>query len=240
MDISINTFNTSGDRALLDPRTSIYAIIVISVVMIGGRLSGIEYILRVISCMIPVVFLFAKKNYKLGMIYFLLALLAMIIERSAIQTSSGFLNLLLVIISGTISRFVPQFMMAYCFMSYTKVSELIVSLEKMHLPDVVIISLAVMFRFFPTIAEENRCVVDAMNMRKTKTKKFSLIERLEYQIVPIMMQSVRIADELSQAAMTKGLGINIHRTHICEVGFRYRDYLMIILLTAILLLFFIY
>ena len=55
-----------------------------------------------------------------------------------------------------------------------------------------------------------------------------------------MMSTVRIADELSQASLTKGLGGNVKRSHICEVGLRVQDYLLLILLTAALVLFMVY
>ena len=240
MDVSIQTFKTSGERALLDPRTSIFAIIVIGVVMVGGGLSGVEYVLRVISCMIPAVFLYAVKKYKVATIYFLTMLFIMIIEGTAVQSTVGALNILFVILSGVVSRFIPQFMMGYCFMCYTKVSEFIVSMERMHVPSVITIPLSVMFRFFPTIAEENRCVIEAMKMRRTDNKKPTLIQKMEYELVPVMMQTVRISDELSQAAMTKGLGLDRKRSHICKVGFRAIDYFVLILLSAILVLFIIY
>lgn len=240
MDFSIQSFKTSGDRALLDPRTSIFAIIVISAVMIGGRLSGVEYALRVISCLIPAAFLLIQKNYKAGGIYLAIVLFAMIIEGTAVQTSSGAFNLILVSASGIISRFIPQLMMGYCFMKYTTVSEFISGMEKMHVPSVITIAMSVMFRFFPTIIEENRCVMEAMKMRKTKARKMSLVSKMEYELVPVMMQSVRISDELSQAAMTKGLGVGIRRTHIFEAKLRCRDYVMLLGLATVLALFIIY
>lgn len=240
MDFSIQTFKTGGERALLDPRTSILAIVVIGAIMIGGKLSGVEYVLRVISCMIPAVLLFVIKKYKTATVYFLFMAITMILEGTAVQITSGSLNLVFVIISGVVSRFIPQFMMAYCFLSYTTVSEFIVSMEKMRAPSFITIPMSVMFRFFPTISEEGRCVMEAMKMRKTSKKKPSLTQKLEYELVPVMMQTVRISDELSQAAMTKGLGLNTRRTHICKVGFRLIDYVMIIVLLTCLALFIIF
>ena len=113
-------------------------------------------------------------------------------------------------------------------------------MERIHVPQIITIPLSVMFRFFPTISEENRAVSEAMRMRQISGKKRSLIKKMEYELVPVMMSTVRIADELSQASLTKGLGGSIKRTHICKVGLRIRDYVLLILLSMTLVLFMVY
>lgn len=125
-------------------------------------------------------------------------------------------------------------------MQSTTVSEFITAMERMHVPTFITIPMSVMFRFFPTIAEENSSITEAMRMRQISGTRLGLLKRLEYEWVPVMMSTVRIADELSQAALTKGLGSNAKRTHICEVGFRARDYILLLLLTAVLILFMVY
>lgn len=63
MQVAVS-FKESGVRSVLDPRTSLLAILVISMVMICGGLSGVEYYLRIICWMIPFVFLITMKKYK--------------------------------------------------------------------------------------------------------------------------------------------------------------------------------
>lgn len=46
---------------------------------------------------------------------------------------------------------------------------------------------------------------------------------LEYRIVPMMICSVKIGEELSQAALTRGLGAPVKRTNICKLGFHVQD-----------------
>ena len=48
---------------------------------------------------------------------------------------------------------------------------------------------------------------------------------LEYRIVPMMICSVKIGEELSQAALTRGLGGPVKRTNICKLGFHVQDIL---------------
>ena len=59
MQTTVLTFKESGTRAPLDPRTSLYAIVVISMIMIGGSLTGVEYWLRLGCCVLPLILLLA-------------------------------------------------------------------------------------------------------------------------------------------------------------------------------------
>lgn len=163
-----------------------------------------------------------------------------VIEGAVVQLTSGVLNLIMVIAAGIISRFLAPMVMGYCVMQSTTVSEFVTAMERMHVPQVITIPLSVMFRFFPTISEENSAISEAMRMRQIGGKKRSFLKKIEYELVPVMMSTVRIADELSQASLTKGLGGNVKRTHICEVGLRMRDYVLLILLIVAMVLFVVY
>ena len=46
---------------------------------------------------------------------------------------------------------------------------------------------------------------------------------LEYRLVPVIMCSVKIGEELNAAALTRGLGGPVKRTNICEIGFHVQD-----------------
>ena len=50
---------------------------------------------------------------------------------------------------------------------------------------------------------------------------------LEYQLVPMMTSTVRIGEDLSASALTRGLGGPIRRTNICRIGFRLQDYVLL-------------
>lgn len=82
--------------------------------------------------------------------------------------------------------------------------------------------MSVMFRFFPTVAEEWSAIGDAMRMRGVRFGGGKVGAILEYRIVPMMICSVKIGEELSQAALTRGLGGPVKRTNICKLGFMCR------------------
>lgn len=240
MQTTVMTLKESGMRAPLDPRTSLYSILIISMIMIGGGLSGVEYWLRLGCCSIPFFLLLIMKRRCFAALYFGLYAFAMLTEGVIVQLTDGVFSLILISLAGLISRFLAPMAMGYCMMQYTTVSEFITAMERMHIPQVITIPMSVMFRFFPTISEENVAITEAMQMRQVKGTKQGLLKRMEYEIVPLMMSTVRIADELSQASLTKGLGSKAKRSHICEVGLRLQDYILLILLTAAFVLFVVY
>lgn len=55
--------------------------------------------------------------------------------------------------------------MGYYVISSTTVSEFTAAMKRMHVTDKIIIPFSVMFRFFPTVAEEAKAINNAMRMR---------------------------------------------------------------------------
>ena len=102
-------------------------------------------------------------------------------------------------------------------------------MERMHMPSKITIPLSVVFRFAPTVLEEAASISDAMKMRGIRFggKKSSKI--LEYRLIPMITCSVKIGEELSAAALTRGLGAPLKRTNICEIGFHFPDVIIFIL-----------
>jgi len=137
------------------------------------------------------------------------------------------------------TRWFPSAMMGYYLFSTTKVSEFVLAMEKMHLPQAFIIPFSVMFRFFPTVREEAASIGNAMKMRGITGRGVlkNPTAMLEYRLVPLLMSVVTIGNDLSAAALTRGLGKEGKRTSVCNIGFRLWDYLFMILVTLVLALF---
>jgi energy-coupling factor transport system permease protein len=127
----------------------------------------------------------------------------------------------------------PLLMIGMLLVSTTRVSEFIAAMEKLHLPQAFTISLSVMFRFFPTVREEWDAIQDAMRLRGIGFSVRNLISKplsmLEYILVPLLGSAVKIGEELSAAALTRGLGAPNPRTSICKIGFEGWDMAVILL-----------
>lgn len=61
---------------------------------------------------------------------------------------------------------------------------------------------------------------------------------IEYRLIPLMVSVVKIGDELSAAALTRGLGAPVRRTNVCELGFHVQDIIAIVLCLACFVVFF--
>lgn len=124
-------------------------------------------------------------------------------------------------------RFTPSVVMGYYMVTTTTVSEFVAAMEKIHVPAQITIPMSVMFRFFPTVAQEWSAIGDAMRMRGIRLFGHKANTFLEYRIIPMMICSVKIGEELSQAALTRGLGGPVKRTNICTLGFHWLDILFL-------------
>ena len=115
----------------------------------------------------------------------------------------------------------------------TTASECITSLSRMHIGRNITIPLSVLFRFLPTMQEESAAIKDAMRMREIQfgTKKFwqNPMALLEYRFIPLMISVVKIGDELSAAALTRGLDNPAKRSSITRVGFTCYDAIAVVI-----------
>lgn len=149
----------------------------------------------------------------------------------SLKVSGGFAALFF-----TVVRFgrlmLPIFMSGILLMKTTSVSEFMLSFERMHLPNKLIIPLSVMFRFIPTISEEWHSIRDAMRFRGIGISVRSVLTKpmmtLEYTMVPLLMSTATIADELAAASLSRGLDADTKRTCIEDVRLRPQDYLLIL------------
>ena len=121
----------------------------------------------------------------------------------------------------------PIFMAAMLLLKTTSVSEFIISFERMRLPVKVIIPFSVMFRFIPTISEEWKSIRDAMRFRGIGISVKSVLTKpmmtLEYTMVPLLMSTATIADELAAASLSRGLDADTKRSCIGAVSYTHLD-----------------
>ena len=239
MDIGLQ-LTTEKTGLKIDPRTKIMILITVGIIMMSGKLTGVEYILRIICTFVPFVLLLSVRQFKSAFGYLFILLCVELCEGFIVPKTQGVLNLVIMVICGIISRFGPSYLCGWYVVKSTSVSEFVTAMDKMYFPKVITIPMSVMFRYFPTLKEEYASIHDAMKMRgigKTVNNPFVYIE---YILVPIMMSTVQIANDLSAASLTKGLGAHKKRTHICDVRMKVFDVMLIVALIAMLVIFFIF
>ncbi len=219
-----------GDRGLvLDPRTKLILLITMAVFVLGGAGGSASWILAPSLCVLPLVLLLSAKKFKSAAIYIVVYLIMYILFHYFGPKTTGILNFLLLGTAGIITRFMPSIMMGVYVVSTTTVSEFSAAMLRMRVSEKISIPMSVMFRFFPTVVDEFSSINAAMRMRGIVFGGKSAGKMLEYRLIPLLTCSSKIGEELSAAALTRGLGGVVRRTNVCEIGFHFQDVVMMLL-----------
>ena len=234
------TFTSRQNSGIaLDPRTKLLLLITITTLMLSTSNEGIMNIVKPILSLVPFLLLLGEWQWKTAGKYLVLYAICFAMERTAFTYMSGVPAFLVLAVCSIMTRFAPGIMMGAFLIASTSVSEFIAAMERMHLSQKIIIPISVIFRFFPTISEEYRAINDAMRMRGIRFGGRNPFLMIEYRIVPLMISIVKIGDELSAAALTRGLGAPVRRTNICRIGFHVQDIVAILLCILCFVLFFV-
>ena len=197
----MNNMNTQ--KLILDPRTKIFLVLAM-----GVSITILVPIYVEILSAALLAFLFAangqlKSALKLMVFFLFLAALTYLPKDlpgvSTIVLPVGFM----------IRRFMMPIVAGNYLIASTPVGLLMNALEKLKLPPSLVITVAVMFRFFPTLKEEAAHIKNAMKMRGIGLNAVNVICKplltLEYVMVPLLSSASRIGDELAAAGHTKGV-----------------------------------
>ncbi len=208
---------------VLDPRTKLLLILTMSTFVLGGALSEKVAWLMPAFCAVPAIALLSVRQYKKATVYILVYGITFIGMRYAVIMTDGFMRFIVFGCGVIITRFMPCVMMGAYLFSSTTVSEFTAAMQRMHVSEKIIIPVSVMFRFFPTVFDEAQCINAAMKMRDIRFGGKNASRILEYRLVPLMTCCAKIGEELSAAALTRGLAGKVKRTNICDIGFHVQD-----------------
>lgn len=229
MKMNLLQDDISNRGLVLDPRTKMILLITMTFFVLGYAGGEDLAFLMPVYCIIPAILFVLGKKCKIAVIYVFIYSLADFILCSFNGNTIGLIHFLLFGSCSIITRILPCMMIGAYTMSTTTVSEFTAAMLKMHVSEKIIIPLSVMFRFFPTIVDEYRNINAAMRMRDIRFGGKNALKMVEYRVVPLMTSCAKIGEELSAAALTRGLCGEIKRTNICKIGFRCIDVVIIIL-----------
>ena len=221
--------SATGIRGLwLDPRTKLLLTLVVGSVTVMGGLSPAMEVLKFMVAAAPVLLMLSAGRVRQALVCLLAYGACVGLIRLVVPLLHGVPNLLLSAVCVVFSRFMPGVLTAWYMLSTTTVSEFMAAMQRMHVGQKVAIPLSVVFRFAPTVKEEYASIGDAMRMRGVSLGGGKVGAMLEYRLVPMLVCSVKIGEELSAAALTRGLGAPVRRTNIFSVGFRAADVLVLL------------
>ncbi|MEM9133438.1 MAG: energy-coupling factor transporter transmembrane component T [Actinomycetota bacterium] len=127
----------------------------------------------------------------------------------------------------------PTAVYALLLVTTTTMSELAAALQKLRVPTAAMIPLLVFVRFVPAVAQDFRAITTAMRLRGA-TGGGNPLRAMEYVYVPLLLGLVRTGDQLTVAALTRGLGRFRTRTYVVEPRFGVVDVLAVAVMVALL------
>ncbi len=218
----------------LDPRTKLYMILIVSAIVMLSATTPLLWAIRIVITLIPIALLLLEKRYASAFRFAGLYGLALVVTfRFLSEDSTGLFKSFLTGYSGIVAQFLPAMITAWYVVRTTKIDEFMSAMQRMHVPDGVTISLAVVMRFFPTIKEEYASIRDAMRMRGIALGDGSVAKMVEYRMIPLLFSCVNIGDELSAAAITRGLGGKVKRTSVETLKMNPADWILICFFTGL-------
>ncbi len=124
--------------------------------------------------------------------------------------------------------------------SKLRIGDFITSMEKMELPKGMIVTIAVVFRYLPTVKREFYFIHSTMKLRGVGMSLENIllhpIRTIEYAIVPLILRNLTVADELSASVMTRGLDLGIKRIPYNDVTLKFIEILFVVLVILILVI----
>ena len=220
-------------RALLvlDPRTKIFLVLAM-----GASVTILVPIYVEILSATLLAFLFVMNRQITSAIKLMTVFLFLSALTYLPQNIPGVANIILPI-SFMVRRFMMPIVAGNYLLSSTPVGLLMSALEKLKLPFSVVITIAVMFRFFPTLKEEYGHIKNAMKMRGIGISAITVISKpiltLEYLMVPLLSSASRIGDELAAAGHTKGIDAPLHKVRYKTSRFTIADALIFLYIIAV-------
>lgn len=139
----------------------------------------------------------------------------------------GSFGISLLLVMTILRNFLPGLTVARLTLAGSTISEFINGMRRLHIPMAIVLALAVLFRFVPTVHEERVASRAALSVRGLGTG-FTLrhpARAFSYRLIPWLSCCARIGDELTKASLCRGLSLARPRTVWPDEGYHAPDYL---------------
>lgn len=219
-----------------DPRTKLFLLLI--TVAIAMTASSIRIEMGLIA-LIAVFGIISRRIYR---VFFSTCIYAAfyLITYKMMKNGTGTAHTMLLAWEGLFAKVYPCAMMSSIVISTTGVNEFICALTKMRVTKKLIIPIAIMIRYIPTVKEDWRYIKDAMKVRDLNKGIIHKLKNpmiyIECLYVPLMMTASAATDELSIAAIARGIENPIQRTCLLDIKIKIRD----VVILAVYISFFIF
>lgn len=209
----------SEQTVFLDPRTALLLLVFVTAVVFSPRSFYVE--LALIAALLAL--FLCCRLFGSGVKFFVVFGFLLALQYSIFPVAPKIFADFFAILTVYARKVFPCIMIGAFIVKTTPMRYLILAMRKWHFPQKLVIPLSVTIRYFPAIREEIGYIRDAMKLRR-----ISGAARLEAYVVPLMFSAASTADELSAAAVTRGIENPAPKTSVIELRFHTRDYACIL------------
>ena len=191
---------------VLDPRTKLVMIVLPAIMLAIGMPLPLEIVMTVLF-VLP---FFVAREFLKGvgfLIIYALQLLALFFLTPYIH--HPFLLYILSFFAIGTRRMLISIVAGVYALTTTRMDEWLALFRQWRIPSSVTIPLLVMVRFFPGVYEDYKNIRQAMAFRGLAQGPLGMLRNpgatLEYVLMPLLMNASQVADDLTVAALTKGI-----------------------------------
>ena len=222
----------SPPRRRIDPRVSLAVLLLLNATAFAPKLVGVQVLM---------VALLAGACVWCGRAG---AAVRWCVAYAAIMAVAGLLMLTPQTVSASFATMAVLVRCVFCIgmfasnmVATTRVGEMACALQWLHVPKHGVIAICVALRFFPTLSQEFASVRDALRVRGMPLTAASVVRHpvrtLERVLVPVMSRLAIVADELSNAAMARGMDSACRRTSYYRLRMNAMDWFLLAAFAAL-------
>ena len=135
------------------------------------------------------------------------------IFHSAIPVFHSAVFFVIGVFSFIVQRIIPFMLLGTVIQKQKNISEITMALDRMRLPRGIILSIAVMFRYFPSMKDDFLIIIDSMKLKGLYTSKCAAlihpIRTMEFIIVPMLFKNLKTAEECNNRQKKRPISENI-------------------------------
>ena len=206
------------NRLRIDPRTGLILLILANIVAFSGKSLPVEF--ATLGLLLLLITLCEQFRAALKWGAAVIALFAL--QWYILPASPKIIATSFSIFVNYARKMLPCLMIGGLLISTLSLREIIAALRWFHVPQKLIIAISVTLRYFPAIKEEVAHIRDALRLRS-----ISGMEKVEATLVPLMISATNTAEELSAAAVTRGIENPVKKTSLIRLQMHIFDWVII-------------
>lgn len=209
----------------LDPRTSISLLLLVNIYFFKSRTVVSELVLMTYLLSILTLCGYFKSGIKIYLVF----ILFLIVDYFVFPYSPKWIVTTFIVPVSYARKIFPCIMAGTLVYKTVTVRGIAGVFRKFKFPENFILAFMITYRYFPTLKHDINCVRESMKIRE-----ISIINNMDMFIVPIINSAIDMSEELSKAAVTRGVENPCRKSTIIDFRFTVLDVLVIAMIFVIM------